>query len=361
VTPDEVLAALAAMSRTDPDALLRDLLAHGRATRPAAEPAVAPAVAPAAPAAPVPAPTLPPGLHLGIPEDVYHADPCPEPSLSSSIAGAIVSRSPLHAYDAHPRFGRTPREETRAMAAGTLAHALLLGTAREFRVLDFDDYKTKAAKAARDEAREAGAIPVLAEVHAEAVASADAMRAALDGFGLALTGGQAEVTAVWSERASDGTAVHCRGRFDYYWPDTGIILDLKRSRSAHPTACQRHLVGYGYDIQRAAYVSALETLRPELGGRVRMIFAFLEPMPSGRVVCTPLEPSGSLCTLGARRWKRAVDLWAECLRTGEWPGYVRKVTAVDAPPWALSQDLDAAMVAASQPEPDWMTEELPNA
>ena len=34
--------------------------------------------------------------------EAYHADPCPEPSLSASIANVLLQRSPAHARIQHP-------------------------------------------------------------------------------------------------------------------------------------------------------------------------------------------------------------------------------------------------------------------
>ena len=48
--------------------------------------------------------TLPAGLHLGVIEAEYHADPAPEPSLSRSLAHTLLTRSPRHAWQAHPRL-----------------------------------------------------------------------------------------------------------------------------------------------------------------------------------------------------------------------------------------------------------------
>ena len=55
----------------------------------------------------------------------YHADPCPTPSLSSSIARTLLASSPHHAWWEHPRFnpGRV-REEDEKFDLGTAAHAL---------------------------------------------------------------------------------------------------------------------------------------------------------------------------------------------------------------------------------------------
>ena len=40
---------------------------------------------------------LEPGIH-NLSAEVYHADPCVKPSLSSSIANVLLQQSPLHAW-----------------------------------------------------------------------------------------------------------------------------------------------------------------------------------------------------------------------------------------------------------------------
>ena len=45
------------------------------------------------------------GIHLGVPEATYHADPCIEPSASSGILRLLMDRTPMHAHAAHPRLG----------------------------------------------------------------------------------------------------------------------------------------------------------------------------------------------------------------------------------------------------------------
>lgn len=65
-----------------------------------------------------------PGLYLGVPEAEYHADPCPEPSLSSTIAKTLLASSPLHAAVRHPRLARQQQKvEREAFDRGKVAHA----------------------------------------------------------------------------------------------------------------------------------------------------------------------------------------------------------------------------------------------
>ena len=92
----------------------------------------------------------------------YHADPCPEPSLSSSIARLILSHSPLHAWTEHPRLNPNYKpEESTKFDRGSAAHALLLEGEDRMAVIPFKDYRKDAAQEARDNARLAGKFPVL--------------------------------------------------------------------------------------------------------------------------------------------------------------------------------------------------------
>jgi len=274
----------------------------------------------------------------GMSADEYHSDPLPTPSLSSSIAHTLVSRSPLHAWSQHPRLGGVPREPTKSLDRGSLSHALMLGAGKELAILDFDDFRTKAAREARDAARAEGLLPVLLKDLDAAEAVAIELRKRFAEYGVALDG-QKEIVVTWSETADDGSEVLCRGMMDHV--AIPIIDDLKSCRSAHPLACQRHVDGYGYAIQHAAYVSAIEKLHPELAGRVSMRFVFYELEPPFAV--TPVRLSGAFRELGHRRWRRAINAWARCLREARWPAYVDGWTELEPPPWALSQDVAEQM------------------
>jgi len=217
----------------------------------------------------------------------------------------------------------------------------VLGEGTEIVVVDVDAWRTKAAKEARDEAREAGKVPVLAAKYDEAAAVAETIREQIAGFGYDLSGGLTEQAMTWNEYV--GTEpVLCRARMDKLWIDEGRIIDFKTIRSANPDTCARHAIDYGYAIQDAAYCSAVEALRPELIGRVEMTFLFCETEPPFAV--TPAVCAGSMREIGKGRWRRAVEVWERCLRTGHWPGYTTTTVRLEAPPWVLAKEMmeDAA-------------------
>lgn len=267
--------------------------------------------------------------------DEYFADPCKVPSLSSSIANVLDGVSPLHAWSQHPKFGGVSRAPTKALDNGSLSHALLLGAGKDIVVVDAPDFRTNAAKEKRDAARAVGKLPVLLVDYEAACVTAGILRGRFKDLGIVLDG-ESETAALWTETAANGAQVQCRGMMDHLKLPT--VYDLKSARSAHPEAIRRHVESYGYALQRAAYVSAIEHIRPELAGRVDFVFVFYELEPPFAV--TPVRLSGAFRQLGERAWRRAVNRWEECLRTNAWPGYAEGVIEVEPTQWALMKDMD---------------------
>lgn len=282
-----------------------------------------------------------------MPAAQYHTDPCEAPSLSSSIAYQLVAKSPAHAWLAHPRLGAKPSPSTPAQDEGSLFHELILRGPDEAMqrlvIVSADNWRTKAAQEKRDAAREQGKLALLEHDFEQALRSSIEILARFRELGVVLSG-LSEVAAFWEEHASDGTLVQCRGMFDHVLRAEGVIYDLKKSRTAHPKAIRKHVEGYGYHIQATAYRRALEQIEPGLAGRVRFQWLFIEAQPPYGV--TLAEPAGSMRALGDAYWSQAVDTWANCLATNEWPAYSREVQRIEASPWALEGAFDEEGAAA---------------
>ncbi len=279
------------------------------------------------------------GMFPEISHEDYHADKIGEvPTLSRSIAHTIVSRSPAHARYEHPRLGGGERPTpTPDMDGGTLMGALLLGKGADIVAVDAKDWRTDLAKATRDEIRAMGKLPILKYKLDAAQETAEMLRGRLKARGIEFNG-QSEVTVVWQ---SDGA--WCRARLDHWWPNEATILDLKWTENADPVALGRHMVNYGEDIQCVSYTEAVETVISELAGRVRFRFVAIESAPPYAIsIC---EARGTMRELGAQRWRRAVATWKDCLETGVWPEYGSGVLGVEAPPYALAQQMDKQMTA----------------
>jgi hypothetical protein len=81
-------------------------------------------------------------------------------------------------------------------------------------------------------------------------------------------------------------------------------------------------------------------VKPELAGRGDFLFAFCETDEPFALNLS--RPSGAFRELGERRWLRACETWAGCLKAGAFPGYDAHGVNVLAPPgWVLkSEGLD---------------------
>ena len=283
--------------------------------------------------------TLPVGLHLDVPHDVYHADPSERPSLSSHIANVVVSKSPGHAALVHPRFGGQHFEASEAMDIGSILHGLLLGGGQELVEVDAKDWRTNAAKEARDAAIAAGALPVLKDKLVRIKAAAELVKVHLP-FDLATA--RTEVTAIWN---SDGCP--CRCRIDALMPDWWI-WDLKFCEDATVSAADRNIASSGYHMQGAANIDAIESLVPEQAGRVHFGLCFVE-WQNPAIGIKRVEIRGQLLDVGQQKWRRAKTTWAQCLAANKFPGYSTEIVEAQCPAWVAAEELESQIAAAPVP------------
>lgn len=274
---------------------------------------------------------------LDVDEAAYHSDPCETPSLSSSVAKVLIGKSPMHAHHVHPRLGNGPREEKKEWDLGSLAHKLVLGKGREIAIIEADDYRSKAAQTARDEARVAGHIPALRKQYDNACVAANVIADRLGAMGIVIGGGgESEVPIAWQELSNHGP-IWCRGLIDHivFDRDHAIVYDFKTSRSAHPAACARAVLSYRYDIQQAAYVSGVSRVWPHVAGRVKFVFLFAEMVAPFGV--TPGCIDDVLREHGEAGWTKAIVDFGEGLSSNQWPGYTNSIVTLEAPGWMINE------------------------
>lgn len=285
-----------------------------------------------------PAFELPPARILDVSDEEYFADPCAVPSLSQSIANLLVTESPRHAWLRHPRLGGVADEATKATTEGTMIHKLLLGQGADIVLIDAEDFRTNAAKNARDDAIAAGKLPVIRKKFEAIEEAATRLRVECARRGFSFTG-ESEVAVEWSEYGASGPVL-CRGRMDHVFLDSGVIYDVKKTRNANPKYLAKHFVELGYDIQAAAYTRAVEALNPALQGRTDFVFLFMELEAPYSVV--PARADGAMREIGNLRWSRAVHLWERCLSRGIWPSYCDEPITLSPPPWVLTEEIGNA-------------------
>lgn len=282
-----------------------------------------------------------PGIY-SICETEYQADNIGAdeiPSLSASIAKILINESPLHAWTAHPRLNPNfQREERELFDLGTVCHALMLQGLDVGHIIQaknkdgeiVSDYKTNAAKFERDNARAAGRVPILQKhwerIQVMVVAGKVQIAAHREASDVFTDAGKAEQTLAWS----DDHGVICRARLDWLRNDFTRIADYKSTgTSVNPEAMARFAVSQGWDIQASFYRRGVKAIT---GKDPDFIFAVQEDGPPHALTAVGLSPS--FIWYGDKRVQAAIDLWAQCLKSGKWPGYPNRIVYPDLPPYA---------------------------
>jgi hypothetical protein len=259
------------------------------------------------------------GIH-NLSSDAYHADPCETPSLSSSIAKILLDQSPAHAWMAHPRLNtRFESEENSRFDLGSAAHLVLLER-RENRIVRVaaDDWRTKAAKEARDAARANGQYAILERQYVDVMAMCSAAQDYLNDTELAdiLATGDAEQTVLWQENN-----LWYRCRPDLISKDRRVILDYKTTDSAAPEVFGRQIGRMAYDLQAEFYVRGMRSVGLELDP----VFVFLAQEITPPYACSLMALSNAYRAAGQAKVRRAMKLWERSLTTNNWPAYSNQI------------------------------------
>jgi hypothetical protein len=270
-----------------------------------------------------------PGWYPDVTAEQYHADPVAGGSLSSSGARALLPPSCPARYRHDQDNGQAPK---RAFDLGHAAHRMVLGLGAELEVVDAADWRTKAAKEQRDEARAAGRVPLLAAEHAIAEAMAEQLRAhPMVGALLDPHAGSAEQTVVWQD---DMTGVWCRARYDWLpTPHAGrrmVLVDYKTAASAELEALQKAMHQHGYHQQASWY---LDGARAVFGANDPG-FVFIAQEKTAPYLVTVFEPDVVALRIGAARNHVARSVYRRCQETGVWPAYAEGIALLSLPPWA---------------------------
>lgn len=286
-------------------------------------------------------PVLGVGLHDAIPSEIYHADPCESPSLSSGVARTIISQTPAHAFLEHVRLGGHKSEPTPDMILGNYVHALLSGDLDEFVVGDYDNYTTKAAKEWRDGVKLSGKTPILLKTvdRADEIARALREKLAPDLSTNPFTAGKPEVTAIWKEEE-----FWMRARFDRLVLDESGFADIWDWKTTgvgvSDEGLTRLIIDKGYHIQAAHYRRGLFALAPRFVGRISFIFGFVETEPPFAVRRVVL--SEAFMQLGQTLLGRGIDRWKYCLAKNDWPDDSKGTRTIEPPPYYTMRVMEDA-------------------
>jgi PDDEXK-like domain of unknown function (DUF3799) len=277
-----------------------------------------------------------PGLHTMTAAE-YHADPAPEPSLSSSIAKILLTRSPYHAMLAHPRLNASFKPDTDSrLDLGSAAHALLLER-DESRItwVPYDDWRTNAAKAYRDAAHGEGKMPVLAKFQPQLQQMVVIARQFVQDseLGDILDTGSAEQTMLWHETGPFGV-MWFRARTDLLSADRRVVCDYKTVASAAPNDVIRQIGNMNYDLQAEFHSRGVAATT-----KVSPTFIFLAQEIDSPYACSLVALSEAYRSIGKSKVERAMRIWADCLHAKSWPGYDNRIHYAEPAVWQINEHI----------------------
>ena len=265
------------------------------------------------------------GLHQGIPYDEYAR----WAAMNHSILRHF-GRTAAHAREAMIH----PPEQTSAQDQGHAAHVAILEPERfetAFLAAPRVDKRTSAGKAdwAAFVAASGGRTVLPADEHELCLRMRDAVWAHPTAAELLRGAGVNEVSAVWQDKDS---GVMCKGRLDRLTTVGGwsMIVDLKTTKSAMRHSFSKDLYFYQYHQQAAMYLDGCNALAPFPR---KYVFIAVEKEPPFLVATMELEDDA--VELGRDEYKKHLATYAQCLQSGNWPGYDEGISYVSLPHWAF--------------------------
>ena len=257
--------------------------------------------------------------------------------LSASRINTLLQYSPFHAY--HDEGG----EPSEVSDIGTAIHSALLEGVDNIVTIDAEDWRTKDAKAARDAARAAGKIPMLARKVSQVINAVEAAKRYVASSEIAgvFERGKAEETVIWKEGE-----LFCKARPDWLTAERDIILHLKTtSGSAEPnTWIRNQLVPMGYDCAAMFYERGLYQAEDGKGKDAPLsVFLVVEQDAPHGCSLVALDPAAQ--DLAARKVDRAIRIWQRCKATGKYPAYPSRICYAEPRPWELEAEETKAFSA----------------
>jgi len=282
---------------------------------------------------------LKPGIYTDIPFDEYLDLPC----FSKSFVDPIL-KSPKHLK----HYFSEKQKSSPIMAFGSLVDALLLDQKeverRFFKIPDTYingkgeekpwNMNSKSCKQAIADAVEAGkdCLKQADYDRAELVVKAIMEHPTASKW----LGGKHQVTIIWKDPA---TGVMCKGRPDILIEGERVV-DLKCTDDPTPGKFSRVATNLKYYVQASMYLDGLhcaETGTYQTEWKIPFSFIAAEVTEPFDVV--PYNMEVESLEAGRVIFQKAIELYADCQSTGQWPGYSNYAESLEIQQWALHKIL----------------------
>jgi PDDEXK-like uncharacterized protein DUF3799 len=286
--------------------------------------------------------TLRTGIQDGMSAEQYHAlDLC-----SNSACNVIAQQSP-----AHLRYERAnPKPPTPAMIEGSALHCLVLEPAT-FEERYVVTGQCEAVKRDGERCEHPGIHRVGGEwrcgTHSKSAERAAAGRVILTGqqyddarrmrdsiyahpeVGEAMRAPRrVEVANIWRDPE---TGILIKNLWDAPFIESRIMFDLKTAVDASTAGMQRACNERAYHTQCAMYLDGARESGVLFDRFVFVVVEKCEPF-----ACRTLEASDGFIEWGRREYRERVNVYAQCEKSGVWPGYADEL--IEAPDYVVARE-----------------------
>lgn len=274
--------------------------------------------------------------HPGLSNEDYHHLKAVSPSQIK-----VLKRSPLHYFDHFLAEDREKKPPTPSMLKGTALHTATLEPDLwdETVIILPSDAPSKPTKkqveAKKPSPETVAAIAwwekfndsikgriVLSPDDADEVRRmADAVRKHPAARFLLDLPGRREASYTWTDEA---TGLECKTRPDWHSLDGRIVVDVKSAADASRAEFARSIANFDYHVQAAWNLDAQ-------GGELFLSLVVENTRPYAVAVYPASE---AMLDAGRRRISAAMEILAQCWKTGRWPGYGDAIQEpLDLPGW----------------------------
>ncbi len=264
---------------------------------------------------------------LSMPASDYHA----LKALSAGMVWTFDVECPLKAWMASPWNDAREADNAPHFDIGTAAHLAVLEPhllAERIVAHGFDEYRSNAAKEARDEAYREGKTPLKP---AEWAIVEGVQRAITDHRGAArwFLDTLPEVTLTW-----DWNGMLCKCRPDALASDNSYVLDLKTAATCNPRAVARKAFNEGWFLRAAWYMAGVK----EATGTFPDKYLFVVVEKDAPHIVEIFELDDRALIYGDQIIERTLKRVAGCFSEDRWPGYGDgEITKLALPSWAEFQ------------------------
>ena len=269
------------------------------------------------------------GLHQGMDETTYRA--LPAMNSTTIKAGRDSMRHMKRAKE-------SPKQPSPEMRMGTALHCLVLEPekfARTYRACDIEcDKAAKAYKSFAAECDHEGVEPLSFYEAAQLAEQRRNLMEHPEAGAILREGGLSEYVALWQDHE---TGFACKARLDRYVPGV-VALDIKTTKCARDDAFSKQMYDLGYWMQLAFYH---EGFRRASGVDTPFTIIAVENVEPYLVNVFSLDDYTRQCGIAENH--AILRRWAECVRTGVYPGYPTGIREIGIPDWAKKRHPPEAM------------------